>query len=51
MESALSPTLIGAAIPSCLAIMPDWNYTVRPYRPRAEILNATWKFAEAQAMQ
>jgi len=28
--------------------MPGWNYTVRLYRPRAEILNGTWKFAEAQ---
>jgi hypothetical protein len=29
--------------------MPGWNYTVRLYRPRAEILNGTWKFPEAQA--
>jgi hypothetical protein len=27
--------------------MPGWNYTVRLYRPRAEILNGTWKFPEA----
>ena len=25
-----------------------WNYTVRLYRPRAEILNGKWKFPEAQ---
>jgi hypothetical protein len=25
-----------------------WNYTVRLYRPRAEILNGGWKFPEAQ---
>ncbi len=31
-------------IPNCLPIMPGWNYTVRLYRPRAEILNGTWKF-------
>jgi para-nitrobenzyl esterase len=35
-------------IPNCLPIMPGWNYTVRLYRPRAEILNGTWKFPEAQ---
>jgi heat shock protein HslJ len=28
--------------------MPGWNYTVRLYRPRPEILNGTWKFPEAQ---
>ena len=31
-------------IPNCLPIMPGWNYTVRLYRPRAEILNGSWKF-------
>ena len=31
-----------------LRIMPGWNYTVRLYRPRAEILNGSWKFPEAQ---
>jgi hypothetical protein len=25
-----------------------WNYMVRLYRPRPEILNGTWKFPEAQ---
>jgi hypothetical protein len=35
-------------IPNCLPIMKDWNYMVRLYRPRAEILNGTWKFPEAQ---
>jgi hypothetical protein len=33
---------------NCLPIMPKWNYTVRLYRPRPEILNGTWKFPEAQ---
>ena len=28
--------------------MKGWNYTVRLYRPRQEILNVTWKFPEAQ---
>jgi hypothetical protein len=31
---------------NCLPITPGWNYTVRLYRPRAEILNGTWKFPE-----
>jgi hypothetical protein len=35
-------------IPNCLPIMAGWNYTVRLYRPRAEILDGTWKFPEAQ---
>jgi hypothetical protein len=33
-------------IPNCLPIMPGWNYIVRLYRPRVEILNGTWKFPE-----
>jgi hypothetical protein len=35
-------------IPNCLPTVPGWNYMVRLYRPRAEILNGTWKFPEAQ---
>ena len=35
-------------IPNCLPITQGWNYTVRLYRPRAEILDGTWKFPEAQ---
>jgi len=35
-------------ISNCLPIMPGWNYTVRLYRPRAEILNGIWKFPEPQ---
>jgi hypothetical protein len=35
-------------VENCLPIMPGWNYTVRLYRPRAEILNGTWKFPDAQ---
>jgi para-nitrobenzyl esterase len=33
---------------NCLPIMEGWNYTVRLYRPRAEILTGAWKFPEAQ---
>jgi hypothetical protein len=35
-------------IPNCLPIMKGWNYMVRLYRPRAEILNGKWKFPQAQ---
>jgi len=35
-------------IPNCLPIMKGWNYTVRLYRPRAEILSGKWKFPEPQ---
>ena len=35
-------------IPNCLPIMPGWNYMVRLYRPRQEILSGKWKFPEAQ---
>ena len=34
--------------PNCLPITSGWNYIVRLYRPRAEILNGTWEFPEAQ---
>jgi len=33
-------------VTNCLPIMPGWNYTVRLYRPRADILNGKWKFPE-----
>ncbi|UWU19234.1 DUF1254 domain-containing protein (plasmid) [Rhizobium sullae] len=33
-------------IPNCLPIMSGWNYTVRLYRPRASILDGTWKFPD-----
>jgi len=35
-------------IPNCLPIVPGWNYTVRLYRPRPEILKGTWKFPAAR---
>jgi hypothetical protein len=33
--------------PNFLRIMPGWNYTVRLYRPKAEILEGKWTFPEA----
>jgi hypothetical protein len=35
-------------ISNCLPITKGWNYMVRLYRPRAEILNGKFKFPEAQ---
>jgi hypothetical protein len=35
-------------VANCLPIMSGWNYMVRLYRPRAEILDGTWKFPEAK---
>jgi hypothetical protein len=34
--------------PNCLPIVKGWNYMVRLYRPRAEVLNGSWKFPEAR---
>ena len=34
-----------------LPIVKGWNCTVRLYRPRAEILDGTWKFPEPQPMK
>lgn len=34
----------GDGRPNCLPIMDGWNYLVRLYRPRAEILDGTWTF-------
>lgn len=36
-------------IPNCLPITAGWNYMVRLYRPRGEILDGTWRFPEAKA--
>lgn len=32
---------------NCLPITKGWNYTVRMYRPRPEVLNGNWTFPEA----
>jgi hypothetical protein len=32
---------------NCLPIFPDWNYMVRLYRPRPEVLDGSWTFPEA----
>lgn len=38
-------------IANCLPIVKGWNYTVRLYRPQAEILDGSWKFPEPQPVQ
>ena len=37
-------------IPNCLPTMKGWNYMVRLYRPRDEVLTGKWKFPEALAV-
>lgn len=32
------------SLPNCLPLTEGWNYLVRLYRPRPEILDGTWKF-------
>ena len=34
--------------PNCLPIMDGWNYAVRLYRPRQEILTGSWTFPTAE---
>jgi hypothetical protein len=35
-------------IPNCLPTVKGWNYMVRLYRPRAQILDGSWKFPDAR---
>jgi hypothetical protein len=37
--------------PNCLHLMEGWNYVVRMYRPRAEVLDGSWTFPEAQPVR
>jgi hypothetical protein len=36
---------------NCIPIVPGWNYMVRLYRPRREILDGSWTFPTAQPVQ
>ena len=49
---ALSQVRLGGGCDSklenCLPTPAGWNYLVRLYRPRPEILNGTWTFPEAE---
>lgn len=35
-------------VANCLPIMPGWNYMVRLYRPRDEVIDGRWAFPEAR---
>ena len=35
--------------PNCLPIMEGWNYTVRMYRPRREVLDGSWTFPSIES--
>lgn len=35
-------------VANCIPIVPGWNYMVRLYRPRPEVLDGSWTFPEAQ---
>jgi hypothetical protein len=35
-------------VANCLPIVKGWNYMVRLYRPRAEILDGRWTFPKAK---
>jgi hypothetical protein len=37
-------------IENCLPITQEWNYTVRLFLPRSDILDGARKFADAQAV-
>ena len=37
--------------PNCLFTPAGWNYNVRQYRPRKEIIDGTWVFPEAQPVK
>lgn len=34
------------SVPNCVPIVDGWNYIVRLYRPRPELLDGSWKFPE-----
>jgi hypothetical protein len=39
----------GEGRPNCLPIVEGWNYIVRMYRPRPEILDGSWQFPSIEA--
>lgn len=36
---------------NCIPIAEGWNYWARLYRPRNEVIDGTWKFPEAVAIE
>lgn len=41
----------GATTSNCVPIIEGWNYAVRLYRPRKEIIDGTWKFPDPQPVK
>jgi hypothetical protein len=41
----------GNNAPNYLPIIPGWNYTVRLYRPRKEVIDGTWVLPVAEPMK
>ena len=39
---------VHGSVPNCLPVVAGWNYLVRLYRPRSEILDGSWTFPVAQ---
>ncbi|ESQ14842.1 MAG: hypothetical protein N838_30940, partial [Thiohalocapsa sp. PB-PSB1] len=37
--------------PNFLPIVPGWNYIVRLYQPRKEIMDGSWTFPNPQAVE
>jgi hypothetical protein len=38
-------------VPNCLPIVQGWNYLVRLYRPREQVLSGRWSFPEAKPVE
>jgi hypothetical protein len=38
-------------VQNCLPVTPGWNYLVRLYRPRAEVLDGRWAFPKAESTE
>lgn len=41
---------VGPNAENSIPITPGWNYIVRLYRPRANILDGSWSFPEAKPL-
>lgn len=49
-DGAITIQFGGSDASNVLPITPGWNYTVRLYRPRAEVLDGSWTFPAAEAV-
>ena len=41
----------GGKVANCLPVVDGWNYMVRLYRPRPQILDGSWTFPEAKPVR